>query len=281
MNKLIFTLLILFLSKSAFSQNDSLLGLQSEVLIHPCNSNTAYTLKKNEIIVNWTPQFLPIPTWINYGLSDKITLTIDNNIIAGLLVDPHLPVLSINSRFKLKEQKRLFPSLAYETMVQYLYVEYDQATNPYFATWRKGLNWYNHLNMSWRINKKLYVHASVGFSFSHYLRLVNKDSLNFQSKEFSNKLAPDYMLGVDYRLRRISFHLNYSYGSTFNYIDNVARKTELVYGIRMAPFYKSKIGFFRTLHFEWIGFYNKFNDINADAYVPIFLPYVYWQWKIK
>ncbi|MBN2663181.1 MAG: hypothetical protein JXR68_05990 [Bacteroidales bacterium] len=276
----IFILSFLF-SNMVNGQSDTTIGLQTEIFMHPVNSNSAYTLKKKEIIINWTPQFLPIPTWVYYGVTDRITLTVDNNIIAGLFVKPHLPVLSVNGRFKLTDHNKYKPTIAYENMIQYLYVKFDQSTNPYFATWRKGFNWYHHINMSWKITPKLYAHVSFGGTFSQYLELENKDTLNHIVKLYENKIAPDYMIGFDYRLKRISFHINYSYGTTFNYIDNVARKTEIMYGIRVAPFYKSKIKFIKCLRFEWVGFSNEFKDIDAKAYVPIFLPYFYWQWQIK
>jgi len=135
--------------------------------------------------------------------------------------------------------------------------------------------------MSWIITPKFYAHASFGGTYSQYLELENKDSINHKVKVYEKNIAPDYMVGLDYRLKRISFHINYSHGTTFNYIDNVARKTEIMYGIRVAPFYKSKNEFIRYLRFEWVGFINEFKDIDAEANVPLFLPYFYWQWKIK
>jgi hypothetical protein len=263
------------------AQSDSLSGLQAETYLHPVNSNTAYTLKKNEIVVNWFPQLLPIPTWVNYGVTDRITLTLDNNIILGLFVEPHLPVLSINSRFRLIDQQGFLPTIAYENMIQYLYVKFDQSTNPYFATWRKGWNWYHHINMSWQLTPVWYAHASFGGTYTQYLELQNKDTLQGNIKIYENKIHPDYMYGLDYRLKRISFHVNYSYGSTFNYIDNVARKSEIIYGIRVAPFYQCRFKPIQYLRFEWVGLQDTFTDIDAKANLPLFLPYLYWQWQIN
>jgi hypothetical protein len=249
--------------------------------MHPANSNTAYTLKKREIVYNQSPQGFPLPTWAYYGITDRITIVIDNNFIAGLIIKPHLPVPSINGRFRLRQQNNFIPALAYETMFVYLWIEYDQSTNPYFATWRKKMGWYHHLNASWKIGDNFYIHSSAGFSYADHLRLVNKDTLHQQERFFKNSFSPDLSLGLDYRFKRISFHLNTSYGSTFNYIDNVPRKFEIMYGIRMAPFYKNRYGFLRTFRFEWVGFYDEFRDVEAKAYLPLFIPYLYWQWTIK
>lgn len=259
-----------------------LLGLRNDIYLHPLNSNTAYTLRKGECVYNQSPVSLPFPSWGWIGITDWLTAEIDFlPLIGGLFVEPFKPVPSFNFRFKIKEQKNLLPTLAFETMFQYLYKDLDQANNPYFSTWRKGGSWYNKANASWRINSELYIHASVGCTFAQYLRLVNKDSTYYNERVFKNKLSPDFSIGVGYRLRGISFHFNTSYGTTFNYLDNVPRKFEIMYGVRIAPFYKNRFGFLRTFRIEWAGFYNAFPDISSKVYVPIFIPYLYWQWPIR
>ncbi len=269
------------LPRSKHKHIDSLQGLQNDIYLHPLNSNTAYTLKKREVVYNQAPASFPIPSWGWIGITDWLTAEVDFlPLIGGLFVKPNLPVPSFNFRFKLLNQNKLIPALAYETMFQYLYKEFDQSTNPYFATFRQSGSWYNHLNASWKIKSKFYIHFSAGCTFAQHLRLVNKDTLNPIEKIFTNKVTPDISLGLDYRLRRISFHINSSYGSTFNYIDNVPRKFEIMYGVRLAPFYKNRYGFLRTFRVEWAGFYDVFPDIKAKAYVPIFIPYLYWQWVI-
>lgn len=281
-------ILLIFFYLNAFSQSDSIKekqinspnGLQSDIYLHPLNSNTAYTLKKGECVYNQAPASLPLPSWGWIGITSWLTAEIDFlPLIGGLFVKPNLPVPSFNFRFRLSHQNKLLPALAFETMFQYLYNEFDQSSNPFFATNRKYSSWYNRLNASWKVKSNLYIHASIGCTFAQYLKLINKDSSNHKEQLFEKQLTPDFSIGIGYRLKRISFHLNTSYGTTFNYIDNVPRKFELMYGVRIAPFYKNKYGFFRTFRVEWAGFYNKFSDINAYAFVPVFIPYFYWQFK--
>jgi len=121
------------------------------------------------------------------------------------------------------------------------------------------------------------VYCSAGCNFSQHLKLINKDTFKLVEKTFTNKITPYFSLGLDYRLKRISFHINTSYGSTLSYINNVPRKCEVIYGVRMAPFYKNKITFLRTFRIEWAGFYNVFSNVKAKVYVPIFIPFLYWQ----
>lgn len=262
--------------KVPFSPN----GLQSDIFLHPLNSNTAYTLRKGECVYNQAPRSLPFPSWGWIGITDRITAEIDFlPLIGGLFVKPNLPVPSFNFRFRISNQSKWKPALAFETMFQYIYNEFDQSDNPYFATLRQKSSWYNHLNASWNILPNFYLHTSIGVTYAQHLKLINKDSSNQVEKVFKNKITPDFSFGLDYRLKWISFHVNTSYGTTFNYIDNVPRKFEIIYGVRLAPFYKNRFGLLQTFRIEWAGFYNKFPEIQADAFVPIFIPYFYWQWR--
>lgn len=260
---------------------DSLRGLQNDIYLHPVNSNTAYTLRKLEFVYNQAPGTLPFPSWAWIGITDWLTAEIDLlPLVGGLFVEPHWPVPSFNFRFRLQRQQGWKPALAYETMFQYLYRDIDQSSNPYFATWRRDASWYNRVNASWQIGARFHVHASAGCTYAGYLRLENKDSLNRTEKIFRNRITPDASLGLDFRFPWISLHTTVSYGTTFNYLDNVPRKFEVMYGVRVAPFWKNRFGFLRCFRMEWVGFYDSFPDINASAYVPIFIPYFYWQWTI-
>ncbi|PSR52349.1 hypothetical protein AHMF7605_01830 [Adhaeribacter arboris] len=274
-------LTLLKISAQVLGQDSiSVVGLRADTYLHPANSNTAYTLQKNEFSLNFAASSLPLPTWAWWGITDKITAEIDFlPLIGGVFEKPHLPVPSFNFRFKLTDQAGSKPALAYETMFQHLYHSFDQADNPYFATRRKGTNWYHHLNASWRVSSAFYMHAAAGLTYAHYLQLVNKETL--VQKIYSDHITPDFSLGLDYRFTWISFHANGSYGSTFNYLDNVARKIEGMYGCRLAPFYRSRFKLLKNFRAEWTGFYVSFKDINASAYVPLFIPYVYWQFKWK
>lgn len=259
---------------------DTLRGLQKDIYLHPANSNTAYTLRKGECVYNQAPRSLPLPSWAWIGITDWLTAEIDFlPLVGGLFVEPHLPVPSFNFRFRLKQQQGWKPALAYETMFQYLYREFDQSTNPYFATWRRNASWYNRVNASWQLNARFHIHASVGCTYADYLRLENKDSLHPQEQLFRKRITPDLSLGLDYRFSWISLHATISQGTTFNYLDNVPRKFEVMYGVRLAPFYKNRFGFLRCFRIEWTGFYVAFRDVDADAYVPVFIPYFYWQWR--
>jgi hypothetical protein len=260
-------------------------GLQSDIMLHPTDGFTAYTLKKNEFVYCQSPFTLPLPSWAWWGITDKITAEIDLlPLLGGFFQAPNLPVPSFNFRFKLMEQKGIKPSLAFETMYQHLWITQNQSDQENLRIERQGGNsWYNRFNFSWKLNSKLHIHCSTGVTYTENLLIENKDTLNYKGVFFDRTINPDISFNVDWRMRPwISTHLTTSYGSTFVYLDNIPRKYQISYGFRIAPFYKNKFRFLRTMRAELIGFYMWLPDAQEEiqSVVPIF-PYLYWQWTFK
>lgn len=266
----------------ALGQSDSLKGLQTETFLHPADGFTAYTLEKGEFVYCQSPFTLPLPSWAWWGITDDITAEIDLlPLIGGLFQEPHLPVPSFNFRFKIIEQRKLRPAMAFETMYQHLWNTVTQSDQPNAVVKRKGNSWYNHLNFSWKINPKLYMHLSVGVTYVENLYFSNNKTEDLIEKFYPKLWSPDFNISIDYRVKPwLSLHATGSYGTTFVYLDNIPRKGQISYGFRIAPFYKSKWGILRTFRAEIIGFYIYLPDINESikSIVPIF-PYFYWQWK--
>ena len=281
-NRLLQITIFFLLPIFVFGQSGSSKGLQTEIFLHPADGFTAYTLKKREFIYNQSPFTLPLPSWAWWGITNNITAEIDLlPLIGGLLQNPHLPVPSFNFRFKLLTQNKLMPAIAFETMYQHLWNENTQSEQPNAIVSRKGNSWYNHLNFSWKINFKLHTHLSVGATYAENLYFSNNDSLNLNEKFYPKSFTPDFSLSIDYRWKQwISLHATGSYGTTFVYLDNIPRKTQISYGFRLAPFYKNKWGILRTFRAEFIGYYIYLQDIDEsiESLIPIF-PYFYWQWK--
>lgn len=270
---------------TSWSQQDSLLGLQTETFLHPGDGFTAYTLKKNEFIYNQSPRTFPLPSWAWWGITDKITAEIDLlPLIGGLFVEPHIPVPSINFRFKLREQRGWIPAMAYETMYQHLWRTQNQMDTIVIIEREPGNSWFNRVNVSWYNNRRLRLHCSAGFTYSENLRIRSQDTVNINNVFFRRTINPDVSISLDYRpLPWLSLHLTTSYGTTFVYLDNIPRKFQICDAWRIQPFYKSRYGFLRTLHAEFAGFYMYFPDAKAgliEAIVPYF-PYFYWQWQLS
>ena len=267
------------------AEKDSLKGLQNDIFLHPADGFTAYTLKKNEFVYCQSPFTLPMPSWAWWGITDKITAEIDLlPLLGGFFQEPHLPVPSFNFRFKLFDQKGWKPTIAAETMVQYLWRTQNQSDQENLRVERQGgFSWYNHLNFSWYNQKRLHIHVSIGVTYTQNLLIENKDTLNYQGAFFDQTINPDISFSLDWRAKPwLSTHFTASYGTTFVYLDNIPRKYQLSYGFRVAPFYKLKAGILKNLRAEFIGFYMYLPDAGSsiESVVPIF-PYLYWQWTFK
>lgn len=266
-NKILLFLSIVF-SSNLFSQSDKN-GLLNDILLHPNDAFTGYTLKKGEWIYNQA--LTPYPSWAWWGITDRITTEIDFEAWLG-------GVPSVNFRLLILKQNKFCPNLAYESMFQYINNEFDQMENlDYLNIIRKGSSWYNHLNASWKISDKIFFHLSGGLSYSENLTIENGDSLNGIGNSYSNLLSPDLSLSVDYRIKPwITAHTTISYGTTFLYIDNVPRKKQFGIGTRVAPFVNNKNGFLNCFRFELSFISVRFDDADTNFNGPI--GFFYWQW---
>lgn len=244
-------------------------GLQSEIMLHPSDAYTGYVLKKGEFIYN--QPLTPYPGWAWWGITNWLTAEIDLECWLG-------GVPSFNFRFRLLEQKAIRPAVAFETMFQYIKDERDQFENlDYLNVNRKGINWYNHINLSWQLSKSWHIHLSGGATFVEDILIANTDTLQPMGKSYNNYLSPDFSVSLDYRCRRwISFHSTASVGSTFLYADNIIRKKQICLATRIAPFVKSEKEFFKTFRIEFAFLHAGFTD--AEEFISGPIGFVYWQW---
>ncbi|MGE3683962.1 MAG: hypothetical protein AB7G93_19755 [Bdellovibrionales bacterium] len=282
-----FNLIFLFIASVWLSSVSAALdqepaGLTDEIMLHPLDGFTAYTLKKNEFIYNQSPLTLPLPSWAWWGITDSITAEIDLlPLVGGFLQEPYLPVPSFNFRFKLQDGEiGGRPALAYETMVQYLYTEQEQADTDHLLIRRKGASWYNRLNASFQLRRDFHIHLSSGVTYAHDILVTNRNRSQLKIRHRKGQISPDASISFDYRVSPgLSLHATASYGTTFVYWDNIPRKYQLAYGFRIAPFLRSKHAFFRNSRAEFTAIQAYFADADErdGIWIPI-LPYVYWQW---
>lgn len=255
-------------------------GLLDQTMLHPLDGFTAFTLKKNEFIYNQSPFTLPLPSWAWWGVTDWLSAEIDLlPYVGGFFEKPYLPVPSFNLRFRLSQNENL--TIAYETMLQYLYEVVPAIDNDNLKITRRGLSWFHRLNTSIRFAPYFFVHLSGGFTYNNELTFKNKGRDEEIVANFQNSVNPDFSLSLDWRRSNwISFHATGSYGTTFVYIDNIPRKYQLSYGMRIMPLLTSERPFFRNLSIELSGFSIYFPDAkeSVNFWIPIG-PYVYWQWQ--
>ena len=258
-------------------------GLREDTMLHPGDSFTAYTLKKGEFIYNQAIAALPLPSWAWWGVTDRLTLEIDLlPLVGGLLIDPHLPVPSVNVRYKLRDHVGRGPAFAVEAMFQHQWRPFDEQLSPEntVRVERDGSSLFARVNMSQRLSPTLRLHASLGANWAQRITIENRNVAVARGRTFTNLISPDASLSLDWRFSpRFSLHLTGSYGTTFVYLDNVPRKVELLYALRVAPFYKAKRGLLRELRIEGAAFWFYFQDAQESLSLPLpIFPYVYWQW---
>jgi hypothetical protein len=258
-------------------------GLYDDIMLHPGDSFTAYTLKKGDFIYNQAVVSIPLPSWAWWGITDRLTAEIDLlPLIGGLFIEPHLPVPSFNFRYKLRDHVNGGPAFAVEAMLQREWRPFDEQLSPESTVHivRDGTSIFARLNMSQILTPKLRVHASLGATWAHSILIENNNVDVKFGRSFSNLVSPDASLSLDWRFSpRFSLHLTGSYGTTFVYLDNIPRKTEFTYALRVAPFYQAKRFFFREMRVEGAAFFFYFQDAKEWLALPIpIFPYLYWQW---
>ena len=256
-------------------------GLIDETMLHPLDAFTGYTLAKNEIIYNQSPLTLPLPSWMWWGVTDRLTVEIDTlPLIGGLFIDPHLPVPSINARVGLVRGGADRIAIAVEGMVQHLWQEHVQEDLDTIRVVRRGTSVFARVNVSIPLHRRFRIHASAGATWARSLRLENP--MRGLASEYTDAVSPDGSLALDVRVAPwLSVHATGSYGTTFVYSDNQPRKWQGAYGFRVAPARHSSWRILRTLRLEFAALFMFRPSVDNRQILPIpVLPYLYWQFQI-
>ncbi|MDG1483455.1 MAG: hypothetical protein P8R54_27945 [Myxococcota bacterium] len=255
--------------------------IKDDAYLHPVDSITPYTLNKGEWIYAQSIQTLPFPSWTFVGVTDNLTAQIDLlPWVFGYFSELKKPIPSLNFRYRFNSQSGLVPTIAVEAMFVHFWDTFERFDTPSITMWEKGT--YLHLKpvVGYRIKENWGINLSLGVDYIGELTMRNNDPNNPQSELFTNSWNPNLSIGLDYRPSNwISYHIGYTYGSTFTFLENIPRKQQLNYGFRMAPFYKNKAGVLRNMRIELVAINGYFADIDARQSLPIpVFPYFYWQW---
>ena len=268
-----------------FGQVDSIQKINSikdDVYLHPIDCITPYSLEKGEWIYNQSIQTLPFPSWAFVGITNKLTAQIDLlPWVFGTFSELKKPIPSLNFRYRFNEQKSLIPTIGVETMFVHFWDTLQRFETTSLTMWENGSYFHFKPSIGYRIKDKWDVNLSVGVDYIEELIMKNNDSLNSQTKGFTNSWNPNFSIGIDYRPSNwVSYHMGYSYGSTLTYLENIPRKRQFNYGFRIAPFYKNRFSILRNMRAELVAINGYFSDIDANQSFPIpVFPYFYWQWS--
>ena len=244
-------------------------SLITETMLHPGDASTAYTFTKGEL--SYQQAITPYPNWAWWGITDWLTAELDFEAWLG-------GVPSFNFRFRLRRQMGAIPALAFETMFQYVNDEFDQFENLEFLEIRRqGVNWYHHLNASWNVASRWHLHLSAGFTYGEKLHIGNNHEEIPVARSLDKFIEPDIAFGIDWRAEHwLTIIASGSYGSTFIYADNIARKQQFSLATRVAPFIESKRDFWNSFRFELALIHVYFSDAQERFAGPI--GFIYWQW---
>ncbi len=256
--------------------------LNEDPYLHPVDIITPYTLRKGEWIYAQSIQTLPFPSWAFVGITDKLTAQIDLlPWLFGVFSELKRPIPSFNFRYRFNHQQGWLPTIGIEAMFVHFWDTLQRFSTPALTIRENGSYFHIKPSIGYRIHDKWYLNLSAGADYIGELMMQNNDTTNLQTASFSNSWNPNFAIGIDFRPSPwISYHIGYSYGATLTYLENVPRKRQLTYGFRIAPFYRSRAGFIRSLRIELVAINAAFPDIDArqNFPVPVF-PYFYWQWR--
>lgn len=256
-------------------------GLIDETMLHPLDAFTGYTLAKNEIIYNQSPFTLPFPSWMWWGVTDRVTVEIDTlPLLGGLFIEPHLPVPSINTRVGIVRGGADRVAIAVEGMVQHLWREHVQEDLETIRVTRRGTSVFARVNVSIPVHRRFRIHLSGGATWAESFRLENP--MQGLTSEHTNAVSPDGSIAFDVRAAPwLSLHATASYGTTFVYSDNQPRKFQLAYGFRIAPARNSRWRVLRSLRLEFPALFMFRTSVDNRQILPVpVLPYLYWQFQL-
>ncbi len=239
--------------------------------LHPLDTFTADVLEDDEWHYGQPP--IPAPGYNFVGLSDDWTLQLDYTAWLG-------GVPSVNLRRRLSEGENL--STAAEFMVIYMDEDLDEMDEDqdHLFIKREGLNGYARINASYRLNRDIRLHASLGYSYSESLVISNEDRDEFIGDEWEDLVDPAATIGYEHFINdNLMFVANISYGETWMLFENRPRKEQIVYGFRWVPFADSPRPLLRNLAVDMIALYANFPDAEEDFGLPIpIFPVFTWQW---
>lgn len=240
-----------------------------EPYLYPAGFPSADTLRKGE-------KFIAANGWGSYGITDRLTLTID-----WLLILAGVPAGYVRYKLPFKS-KRI--SHAVEVYGLSLF-RFDEEINNIddideFNIWQRGWQGWLHWNTTYRFAQRWRLHASVGATYDTYQRYQVKEDSDFpEDLIYTNYTYFDYGAGFDYSPRRwFRFAANYINGNNFYIFDQNPQKWIIQTSLQFSPFLNWKHGFFKNMRIELIGFYVKFPKLNYDAGFPPLFPLFMWQW---
>jgi len=252
-------LLLPTISRAAFDSN--------EPLLFPGGYSTADVLRVHEWLVAPPPW-----GWLAYGATSRLTLMWDYP--ATLFGYPAAMV-----RYQLPTED---PEVHYAIEVYGLIFGKDRTdsrSKGYRIDQRSTQDWV-HLERSARLSSDWRWHAYVGANYATYQKYSPNEEATFDPVVYHRKMTPDFGTALEWDAKPwMKVHLNYTYGNTFVFVDQVGHKHMIVGSLLFAPFSKDHAAILRNLRFDLSAIYVNVPTAHYSYTLPVpVYPTVYWQW---
>ncbi len=238
-----------------------------EPLLYPGGFSTADVLRKHEWVL------APPPVgWVAYGATRHLTLAWDYP--AALFGYPAGLV-----RYQLgSEGSDVHYALELYGVI-WTKDNIDSRSPGYLLEHRGGQGWIR-LAQTWRLSKAWRWHLYGGANYAAYERYSPNTKLQFPPLTYRNDKTLDLGGALEWDVRpRMKIHLNYVYGNTFVFVDQVPRKYMVVGTLHFAPFSSRRTAILRNLRFDLNALYVDVPPAHYHQVLPFpIFPTLYWQW---
>ena len=240
---------------------------KDEPLLFPAGLPTADALRNGEWMIAPPPW-----GWMAYGLTDRLTVGWDYPVAllgypAGL-VRYQFPFGTPNMRFAGEFYFLGFPK------------ELVDDRSPGYQLVHRGTQSWFHLQHTSRLSEKWRWHIYAGSTYATYQHYLPNKEAQFEPVLYEKHSSPDWGTGIQWDARPgMKVHVNYSFGNTLYFVDQVALKHLFVYTLHFAPFSESKPAILRNLRFDLSSITSNVPVAQYQVSLPLpVYPTVYWQW---
>ncbi|HYR42610.1 MAG TPA: hypothetical protein VER98_06290 [Terriglobia bacterium] len=238
-----------------------------EPLLMPGGLSTADTLRRKEWLLAPPPW-----GWVAYGATSQLTIAWDYP--AALF---GFPAGFIRYQLPGRSDKTHFAAEFYA--ISFGKSHTDERSNGYRLEHRGMQSWVrlensSQLSANWRL------HLYAGGNYAEYQRYFPHKEVQFPEAVYEQYWSPDAGAALEWSPRpKVKVHLNYAYGNTFSFVDQVALKRMVVGQLHFAPFGPQRSAFLRNMRLDLSAIYVNVPIARYRRSLPIpIYPTMYWQW---
>ena len=260
-------LLILFLLLSLRTAPAYAEFERDEPLLFPAGFSSADTLRPHEWLLAPPPW-----GWLAYGATPRLTIGWDYP--ATLM---GFPAGMIRYQFSPSETRAHYSVELYGALYT---KDHTDSRSKGFKVEQHGTQDWIRLERTARLSERWRWHLYAGVNYATYQRYEPNTEAQFEPVTYEKHFSPDLGAAVEWDAKPwMRVHLNYTYGNTFYFVDQVAMKRMAAGTLHFAPFSGDHNGFLRGLRFDLNALYLHVPVAKYTEVLPLPLyPTIYWQW---